>query len=61
MKINVVAKFNTPRNANGFINRAFETTGKSLRIFMGDDETFWIVTMADGERLLAAGYEEMPA
>lgn len=58
MKIRLIAKFNTPRNANEFLSNAFRTTGKSLRIFMGDDRLFWVVTMAEGERLLNAGYEE---
>ncbi len=58
--IKPIARFNTPRNAESFVNQAFKTTGKTLRIFMGDDETFWVVTMADGERLLKGGLEELP-
>jgi len=60
MEIRTIAKFNTPRNAEGFVNLAFKTTSRSLRIFMGDDELFWVVTMADGERLLKGGLEELP-
>jgi hypothetical protein len=32
---------------------------KSHRIFQGNDGHFWLVTMADGERLAAAGMVEV--
>ena len=60
MKIRVIAKFSKPGNAENFIYGAHATTGKMLRIFMGDDQLFWVVTMADGERLLRGGLEEWP-
>ena len=35
-------------------------TLKASRIFLGDCPEYWVVTMAEGERLLAEGYEELP-
>lgn len=35
-----------------------QSTLKPSMIFMGDDEYFWVVTLADAGRLLKAGYEE---
>ena len=28
-----------------------------MRVILGDDELFWVVTPAEAERLLVAGYE----
>ncbi len=28
-----------------------------MRVILGDDDLFWVVTPADAERLLRAGYE----
>lgn len=56
-----LARFHNPALAASFAAR----TIKASRIFMGsiDDDgengEFWVVTMAEGERLLAAGYEEL--
>ncbi len=33
---------------------------KSMMVLLGDDERYWVVTMADGERLIRAGYEVAP-
>ena len=57
---NVIARFNTPAAAINFVNLAFKTTGKTRRIIMGDDMKLWIVTMAEAERLIAGGLEELP-
>jgi len=35
-------------------------TVKPMMVILGDDEYFWVVTLADGERLLASGYEVAP-
>jgi hypothetical protein len=59
MKYKVIAKFISPANARSFAFRASETTGRSRPITMGDDQLFWVVTMADGEKLVYAGYEEL--
>ncbi|HQU83973.1 MAG TPA: hypothetical protein PKY59_12635 [Pyrinomonadaceae bacterium] len=54
---NIIAKFNTPASAKGFSAKA----KKSYRLFLGDDEKIWVVTMAEGEKLLKQGYEEISA
>jgi hypothetical protein len=54
---NTIATFNTPAAAKSFIRNA----RKSYRLFLGDDELIWVVTMAEGERLLKQGYEEISA
>jgi hypothetical protein len=33
---------------------------KAMMVILGDDERYWVVTMADAERLLRAGYEVAP-
>jgi len=33
---------------------------KSMMVLLGDDERYWVVTMANAERLLRAGYEAAP-
>ncbi len=50
-----VWKFKNEKNARSFANR----TKKAHRIFLGDDGKYWVVTMAQGEKLLAQGYEEI--
>ena len=40
-------------------NVAYDHAVKAMRIFCCDDMKFWVVSMADGEKLLAAGYEEV--
>jgi hypothetical protein len=46
-------KFNTLRYAESFAARCH----KAHMIIMGDDMRFWVVTLAQGEKLIRAGYE----
>lgn len=46
-------KFNTLKSAKGFQDRA----AKAMTIILGDDGLFWVVTLAEGERLIGAGCE----
>jgi hypothetical protein len=46
-------KFNTLSNASSFANRCH----KPQIIIMGCDGLFWVVSMADGAKLIRAGYE----
>lgn len=41
------------QNAREFSNR----TNKASAIVLGDDGKYWVVTLAEMERLLKAGYE----
>jgi len=50
---NAPIKFNSLALANNFANNAI----KSMAVMMGDDNRFWVVTMADASRLEKAGYE----
>lgn len=55
MKIckSTVLPFNSLAIAKSFVNRA----SKMMMIVLGDDDRYWVVTPADGERLIRAGYE----
>lgn len=46
-------KFTSLSTANSFVNNAI----KSMAVMMGDDNKYWVVTMADAQRLDKAGYE----
>ncbi|MFN8993198.1 MAG: hypothetical protein ACK5X3_05970 [Pseudomonadota bacterium] len=46
-------KFTSLSTANSFVNNAI----KSMAVMMGDDNKFWVVTMADAQRLEKVGYE----
>jgi hypothetical protein len=46
-------EFNTLAMATRFTERAI----KPMDIILGDNGLFWVVTLADGERLVRAGYE----
>jgi hypothetical protein len=46
-------KFSTYALADSFRNRCI----KMMLIVLGDDGKFWVVTPAEGERLIANGYE----
>ena len=48
-----IFKFNTLGTAINFTYRA----AKMKMIILGDDELFWVVTPAAGERLVRQGYE----
>lgn len=48
-------KFSSEGRARSYSYRTIKPT----RIFLGDDNKYWVVGMADGERLLKAGYEEI--
>lgn len=48
-----VLPFNSLANAKFFANRA----SKMMMIVLGDDDRYWVVTPADGERLVRAGFE----
>ena len=52
----MLAKFNSLSLARSFSNR----TKKASAIILGDDGKFWVVTLAEMERLLAQGYELAP-
>lgn len=49
-------KFTSRHTAENFIFRAFETTGSSLRVVLGDDEKYWVVTPSEAEWLVKQGY-----
>lgn len=49
----MLGKFIEERNAREFSNR----TNKASAIILGDDGKYWVVTLAEMERLLRAGYE----
>lgn len=42
------------------IAASFARRGKGNMIVMGDDGYFWVVTMAEAQRLVSAGYELAP-
>jgi hypothetical protein len=46
-------KFSRQQIAQDFADRA----AKAMMIILGDDQKFWVVTMAEGERLIRSGYE----
>ena len=46
-------KFNTLSAAKSFQARA----NKAMLIILGDDRLFWVVSLAEGDRLQKAGYE----
>jgi hypothetical protein len=48
-----IFKFSQLCIAQSFVDRA----KKILMIVLGDDGLFWVVSPADGERLITAGYE----
>ena len=48
-----VSKFNHLANARSFANRP----KKPMVILLGDDQLFWVVSLALGEELAKAGYE----
>jgi len=52
-KLETIYKFNTLAMAKAFTYHA----NKIWMIIMGDDELFWVVTPAHGERLVKQGYE----
>ena len=49
----MLGKFKIRTLAESFSNR----TVKPSAVILGDDEMFWVVTLATMERLLNAGYE----
>ena len=46
-------KFNTLANARSFSNRC----NKPQTIILGCDSLFWVVSMAEGAKLIRKGYE----
>jgi len=52
MTKNKIFKFNNERYAENFAYGAV----KPMRIILGDDGKYWVVTPADAERLYRAGY-----
>ena len=52
-QINAIAKFNSYSYASEFSGR----TTKPSAIILGEDDLFWVVTLANMERALKAGYE----
>ena len=52
---NKIWKFQEEKNARGFWNQ----TIKMHCIILGDDGKFWVVTMAQGEAMRNAGYEDI--
>ena len=51
-----IYRFRLSELAFSFADRAT----KSMLVVLGDDERYWVVTMADAERLIRAGYEAAP-
>jgi len=51
-----IYRFRQSELAFSFADRAT----KSMLVVLGDDERYWVVTMADAERLIRAGYEAAP-
>ena len=51
-----IYRFRSSELAWGFANHA----EKAMMVLLGDDERYWVVRMADAERLLRAGYEAAP-
>ena len=49
----LIYRFSAPGLASAFAGRCV----KAMTVLLGDDERWWVVTMADSERLLRAGYE----
>ena len=47
-------KFHSRTRAFAF---CYERCSAPMRVILGDDDMFWVVTPADAERLLRAGYE----
>lgn len=48
-------KFSSELIARRFRDRAL----KAMMIILGDDMKYWVVSMAEGERLIRAGYESI--
>lgn len=48
-----VSKFNHLANARSFSDRP----KKPMAILLGDDQLFWVVSLALGEELVKSGYE----
>jgi len=59
-KHHILGRFQNLKLAKSFSARTHPGTHKASRIFLGDCPEYWVVTMAEGERLLAEGYEELP-
>lgn len=53
MKTTKAFKFTTLGNAQTFADGCLKMQG----IILGDDQRFWVVGMADFDRLIKAGYE----
>ncbi len=53
MKTKKIFKFTTLHTARTFVDNCI----KMHAIILGDDEQFWVVCMADFNRLIQAGYE----
>lgn len=49
----MLGKFNNLQTAQNFSNR----TNKASAIILGDDNKYWVVTLAEMEKLLRGGYE----
>lgn len=49
----MLAKFTNETTARNFSNR----TDKASAIVLGDDNKYWVVTLAKMEELVKAGYE----
>lgn len=46
-------KFYSRTNAFSFADRCI----KAQMVILGDDDKFWVVSMAQGEKLIRAGYQ----
>jgi hypothetical protein len=51
-----IYRFRIQSLATSFADR----TVKPMMVLLGDDEKFWVVTLADAERLVGSGYEVAP-
>lgn len=49
----MLGKFHSHKTAEQFSNRTY----KMSVVMVGDDRKYWVVTLAEMERMLKAGYE----
>ncbi|MCP3943210.1 MAG: hypothetical protein GY710_17220 [Desulfobacteraceae bacterium] len=66
MDINTILKEKSRQPLGKFIDRILaeqysNRTRKMSAIILGDDGRYWVVTLANMERLLRAGYELAPS
>jgi hypothetical protein len=61
MKIKTVGQMHIERFIRMDLAVSFAARAvKGMMVIMGDDARYWVVSMADGERLIRMGYEALP-